>query len=185
MLILCNSHLFEDFATIVSSMFKTRIVRDTVLVCGCRNPESKRYGMIYSLQLHHHSRLNTWLQWIGQKRLQDEMRHIYVLGFGAPYIRGLTVLIHGLLFPTFKQMADHGKVEVSLEAQPHRVIQLLEMPLQGFTGLHHHPLQALKVKVIRGQGQYQGLMMFPHLECWLSINNHIWAQRILSWRYKV
>ena len=30
-----------------------------------------------------HSRLNTWLQWIGQRQLQDEMRNIYVLGFGA------------------------------------------------------------------------------------------------------
>ena len=31
------------------------------------------------------------LQWIGQKQLQDETRNIYVLGFGAAYIRGLTV----------------------------------------------------------------------------------------------
>ena len=28
------------------------------------------------LQLYLHSRLNTWLQWIGQRRLQDEMRII-------------------------------------------------------------------------------------------------------------
>ena len=41
------------------------------------------------LQLHLHSRLNTWLTWIGQ--LQDETRNIKVLGFGAPYIRGSTV----------------------------------------------------------------------------------------------
>ena len=30
--------------------------------------------------------VNTWLQWIGQRQLQDEMRNIKVLGFGAAYI---------------------------------------------------------------------------------------------------
>ena len=43
------------------------------------------------LQLRLHSRLNTWLQWIGQKQLQDETRNIYVLVFGVSYIRGLAV----------------------------------------------------------------------------------------------
>ena len=38
-----------------------------------------------------HSRLNTWLQWIGQRQLKDETRNIQVLGFGATYIRGLAV----------------------------------------------------------------------------------------------
>ena len=28
------------------------------------------------LQLHLHSQLNTWLQWIGQRQLQDESRNI-------------------------------------------------------------------------------------------------------------
>ena len=28
------------------------------------------------VQLHLHSRLNTWLQWIGQKQLQDKTRNI-------------------------------------------------------------------------------------------------------------
>ena len=28
------------------------------------------------LQLHFHSRLNTWLQWTAQTQLQDEMRNI-------------------------------------------------------------------------------------------------------------
>ena len=40
------------------------------------------------LQLH----LNSGLQWIGQKHLQDETRDILVLGFGATYFRGLTVI---------------------------------------------------------------------------------------------
>ena len=43
-------------------------------------------------QLHLHSRLNTWLQWIGKRQLQDETRNIKVLGFGVTYIRGLTVM---------------------------------------------------------------------------------------------
>ena len=42
-----------------------------------------------SLQPHLNSRLNTWLQWIGQRQLQDEMGNIQVLVFGVPYIRGL------------------------------------------------------------------------------------------------
>ena len=46
------------------------------------------------LQLHLHSQLNTWLQWIGQKQLQDKTRNIYVLGLGASYIRELTVFLN-------------------------------------------------------------------------------------------
>ena len=44
------------------------------------------------LQLHLHSQLNTWLQWIKQRQLQDETRNIYVWGLGASYIRELTVV---------------------------------------------------------------------------------------------
>ena len=33
--------------------------------------------------------LNSWLQWIGQRQLQDETRNISVLGFGTLYIIGL------------------------------------------------------------------------------------------------
>ena len=36
--------------------------------------------------------LNTSLQWIGQRQLQDETRNIKVWGFGATYIRGLMIL---------------------------------------------------------------------------------------------
>ena len=54
------------------------------------------------LQLHLHSQLNTWLQWIGQRQLQDETRNIHVLGLGASYIRELTVL-HGC-FIVMRQM---------------------------------------------------------------------------------
>ena len=45
------------------------------------------------LQLHLRSRLNIWLQWIGQRQLPDEMRIIQVLEFGATYIRHLTVVM--------------------------------------------------------------------------------------------
>ena len=43
------------------------------------------------LQLHLHSQLSTWLQWIGQRQLQDETRNIWGGGLGASYIRYLTV----------------------------------------------------------------------------------------------
>ena len=45
------------------------------------------------LQPHLDSRLNAWLQLIGQRQLQDQTRNIYVLGFGASYVRGL--MVHG------------------------------------------------------------------------------------------
>ena len=44
------------------------------------------------LQLHLRSRLNTWLQWIGRRQLQGDTRNIYILGFGATYTRGFTVV---------------------------------------------------------------------------------------------
>ena len=44
------------------------------------------------LQLHLHSRLSTWLQWIGQRQLQDEARNISVLEFGVTYIRDFRVI---------------------------------------------------------------------------------------------
>ena len=45
------------------------------------------------LQLHLHSRLNTWVQWFVQRQLQDDMRNIKVWGFGASHIRGLTIYL--------------------------------------------------------------------------------------------
>ena len=44
------------------------------------------------LQLHLHSQLNTWLQWIEQRQLQEDTRNIKTLGFGATYTRGFTVV---------------------------------------------------------------------------------------------
>ena len=38
------------------------------------------------------SRLNTWLQYIAQRHLQDGTRNIQVLGFGAAYITGVLII---------------------------------------------------------------------------------------------
>ena len=62
------------------------------------------------LQLHLYSRLNTWLQWIGQRQLQGEIRNIYVLGSGATYIRDLTVIL---------QHAQDESGDLSLTVWPH------------------------------------------------------------------
>ena len=53
-----------------------------------------QYRLSALLQLHLHSRLNAWLQMveIGQRQPSEETRNIYILGFGAVYIRGLTVV---------------------------------------------------------------------------------------------
>ena len=42
-------------------------------------------------QRHPHSRYNTWLQWIGQRQLQDETRINQVLVIAVPYIRDFMV----------------------------------------------------------------------------------------------
>ena len=70
------------------------------------------------LQLHLHSQFNTWLQWIGQRELQDETRTIYVLGLGASYIRELTVcyilvnMNHQMLLTHFNVLRPRGIFEV-------------------------------------------------------------------------
>ena len=57
------------------------------------------FRLLVLLQLHLHSRLNTCLQWIEQRHLQDETRNILILGFGASYIRCLTVNTPGRCKP--------------------------------------------------------------------------------------
>ena len=54
-------------------------------------PFEQRLCLSALLQLHLHSRLNTWLWRISQRQLQDETRNIAVLWFGASYIRDLRV----------------------------------------------------------------------------------------------
>ena len=44
------------------------------------------------LQLHLHSPLNTWLQRIERRQLQEDTRNIWVLEFGATYTRCFTVI---------------------------------------------------------------------------------------------
>ena len=46
-------------------------------------PPNSLSVMLAQIQLHLYYRLNTWLQWIGQKQLFDQMRNILVWGVGA------------------------------------------------------------------------------------------------------
>ena len=46
------------------------------------------------LQLHLHSRLNTWLQWIGQRHCNTWRETFKLWLFGASYIRDFTVVHH-------------------------------------------------------------------------------------------
>ena len=60
------------------------------------------------LQLHLHSQLNTWLQWIGQMQLQGETTITLISGFGAAYIGDFTVyaiLFHSKLWADAECMA--------------------------------------------------------------------------------
>ena len=45
------------------------------------------------VRVHLHSRPNTWLQWVGQRQLQDGTRNIKVLAFGANYISNLKATV--------------------------------------------------------------------------------------------
>ena len=54
-----------------------------------RQPGTDRHPTTF--QWSSHSQLDTWLQWIGQRQLQDETRNIWILKIGVAYIRGLTV----------------------------------------------------------------------------------------------
>ena len=52
-----------------------------------------RASPLGAVQLHHHSRLNTWLQWIGQKTIARRDEKHLSLGFGESYTRGLMVYV--------------------------------------------------------------------------------------------
>ena len=43
-------------------------------------------------QLHLHSPLNTWLQYVARRQLQADSRSIWVSGFGVTYIRDFTIV---------------------------------------------------------------------------------------------
>ena len=49
---------------------------------------------------------------------------------------------------TFQQMSDHGKVKVGLKAKTHGMIELFEMPFEGFTRFHHDFLKTLKYQTV-------------------------------------
>ena len=61
------------------------------------------------LQQHLHSRINTGLQSIGQRQLKAETRNISVWGFGASYIRGLT-LAHEFLEDLDYELQGWGQI---------------------------------------------------------------------------
>ena len=71
--------------------YLSALIENLVLVIIWRQNSCRHLSAL--LQLHRHSRLNnvTWLKRIGQKQRQDETRNISVVGFGASYIRGLTL----------------------------------------------------------------------------------------------
>ena len=73
------------------------------------------YRLLALLQLHLHSRPNTWLKWIGQRQLQDKVRNIYVFGFGAPYIRGLTVYVWVSTKETQEEQMRRNSIAFTLE----------------------------------------------------------------------
>ena len=63
------------------------------LVCNKAADHSNVANRLWALlQLYLHYALKTRLSYIGQRQLQDEMSNIWELGFGAPYIKGLTVM---------------------------------------------------------------------------------------------
>ena len=78
------------------------------------------------LGLHIRSRLNTWLQWIRQRHLQDETRNILVLGFGAAYIRGLTVTtaVNHAVFAAslIESKTYHRVINLSSHKFPHKLL---------------------------------------------------------------
>ena len=72
------------------------------------------------LKLHLHSQLNTWLQWIEQRQLQDETRNTYVRGLGAFYIREWTVCPYFLV-------VDHNCSQLqSLLSAGYEIIQYVK-----------------------------------------------------------
>ena len=64
------------------------------------------YTHLALLQLHLDSQLNTWLQWIGQRRLQDKMEKRLRFGFGVAYNRSLTGYAFMDLLMSFKMAGE-------------------------------------------------------------------------------
>ena len=89
-----SADLLVDFAVIASNMLRTRIVRETVFVTGCRNP-SQKYSNVLVIE---------------------------------PLLKAhpFRVLMSDA---TFQQVPDQREVEVGSEAEAHRVVKLLELPL--------------------------------------------------------
>ena len=62
------------------------------------------------LQRHLHSQLNTWLQWIGQRQLQDDTRDVYVWGLTVVLVEhSLTVSKVSTLSILFRPSSLRGR----------------------------------------------------------------------------
>ena len=61
------------------------------------------------IQLHLYTRLNSKLHWIEQRELQDETRNIYILGFGATYVRDVKACI--VITQVGFQKGEHEQLE--------------------------------------------------------------------------
>ena len=79
------------------------------------------------------------VQWIGQRQLQDEMRNIWVLGFGVPYIR---LVHHNLRWQphntyiemAFKFIQNCWLSVVTIRSSKHRKVYLTS----SVSGLNYH-----------------------------------------------
>ena len=78
-------HYYRQTSNIKRTLVGNNIIDDSDLVGA--------HHLLSLLKLHLHSRLNIWLQWIGERHLGDETRNILVLGFDAPNIKDVAVEI--------------------------------------------------------------------------------------------
>ena len=82
----CQKHLFTQYLIWAAPHLAVKLFISQM---------SLEHRLSALLQLHLNSRLNTWLQWIAQTKLQDGTRS--KKGYGATYIRALTVLTNWIV----------------------------------------------------------------------------------------
>ena len=83
-------HVFKMELHCIRTYITVKVLRCTSV--GNKIADHSDVVGLAPVQQHLHFRLNTWLQWYGQRQLQDETRNIWVWGFCASLnIRGLTV----------------------------------------------------------------------------------------------
>ena len=141
------------------------------------------HGLSALLQLHLHSRLNIWLQWLRQRQLQDETRNIQLFGFGATYIRGMMVICFcvthcGLGMPYY-DLAQH-LFRYRLFVWQHQTIYICS----SWTKYHSDILCKVQLIICRDQSrcassQWEASIHCNHVSHWLgaylgrSLNNYV------------